>query len=209
MTIGVPLRHWSSLADPGTHAVEFLPGSAGRESLSHALARVAHEVEGNTFLIVRIDEVDHTEIHRAVNAFQRAAGGTRLCLAGNHSTLDRLRGAPFDRDRVGWMLDDIDVTTPLSEIISERIEAIRFRPDFVGRAGRNMRLGFVLDSMLLLARDLGLCALGSNDAPGAGGVTGRREFDYLPVPSPRSTLPVARGSALHGSRSGHAITRGR
>ena len=161
MTHGLQLRHWSSPADPSARAVELLQGNAEGKSFSIALARLAHEIEGTAFLIVRVDEVDCAEIHQAINAFQRTAGGTRLCLAGTHSTLERLGSNPFDSDRVGWMLDDIDVTTPWSEIVSEHIEAIRFCPDFVARAGRNMRLGLVLEAMLLLARDLGLCALGS------------------------------------------------
>jgi hypothetical protein len=208
MTAGLPLRHWSSRADPSTRAVELLSGSGDGESLSAALARIAHEVEGNAFLIVRIDEIDHAEIQKAINAFQRAAGGIRICLAGTYSTLDRLGSVPFDCDRVGWMLDDIDVTTPLSELILERIEAIRFRADFVSRAARNMRLGFVLESMLTLARDLGLCALGSDDALG-GAVIGRMEFDYLPLHPAQAMNPVvARDGALRGSPGRHAITRG-
>ncbi len=210
MMTDLSLRHWSSRADSSTCAVEFLSDSGDSEPLSTALARVAREVDGNAFLIVRVDEVDSAEVNKAINAFQRSAGGTRLCLAGIQSTLDRLSGAPFDRDRVGWMLDNIDVTTPLSEIISERIEAIRFRADFTSRAGRNMRLGFVLESMLMLARDLGLCSLGSDDAFGGADVTGRMEFDYSPLHSAKAVKPVVtREGALYGARGDHAITRGR
>jgi len=209
MTHGLQLRHWSSPADPSARAVELLEGNSEGKSFSIALGRLARELEGTAFLIVRVDKVDCAEIHQAINTFQRTAGGTRLCLAGTHSTLERLGRNPFDSDRVGWMLDDIDVTTPWSEIVSEHIEAIRFCPDFVARAGRNMRLGLVLEAMLLLARDLGLCALGSHDVPGGGGVIGRVEFDYMPLPPPRSVPTVARDGTHHGSRGSHAITRGR
>jgi hypothetical protein len=209
MTQGLQLRHWSSPADPSTRAVELLQGNAEGKSLSIALGRLAREIEGTAFLIVRVDEVDCAEIHQAINTFQRTACGARLCLAGTRSTLERLGSNPFDSDRVGWMLDDIDVTTPWSEIVSEHIEAIRFCSDFLARAGRNMRLGLVLEAMLLLARDLGLCALGSHDVPGGGGGIGRVEFDYMPLPPARSMPAVARGGTLHGSRGSHAITRGR
>jgi hypothetical protein len=209
MTHGLQLRHWSSPADPSTRAVELLQDSAVGKSFSSALGRLAREIEGTTFLIVRVDGVDCAEIHQAINTFQRTACSARLCLAGTHSTLVRLGSNPFDSDRVGWMLDDVDVTTPWSEIASEQIEAIRFCPDFVARAGRNMRLGLVLEAMLLLARDLGLCTLGSHDVPGGGGVIGRMEFDYMPLPPARSMPAVARDGTLHGSRGSHAITRGR
>jgi len=209
MTHGLQLRHWSSPADPSARAVELLEGNSEGKSFSIALGRLARELEGTAFLIVRVDKVDCAEIHQAINTFQRTAGGTRLCLAGTHSTLERLGSNPFDSDRVGWMLDDIDETTPWAEIVSEHIEAIRFCPDFVARAGRNMRLGLVLEAMLLLARDLGLCALGSHDVPGGGGDIGRMEFDYMPLPPPRSVPTVARDGTHHGSRGSHAITRGR
>ena len=166
MTQGLQLRYWSSPADPSTRAVEVCQGSVEGKSFWVALGRLAREIEGTAFLIVRVDEVDCAQIHQAIDAFQRTASGTRLCLAGTHSTLTRLGSDPFDSDRVGWMLDDIDVTTPWSEIVSNRIEAIRFCSDFVGRAGRNLRLRLVLEAMLLLARDLGLCSLGSDDVPG-------------------------------------------
>jgi len=208
MTHGLHLRHWSSPADPSTRAVELLQDSTEGRSFSIALGRLAREIEGTAFVIVRVDEVDYAQIHQAINTFQRMTCGTRLCLAGTHSTLERLGSNPFDSDRVGWMLDDIDETTPWAEIVSEHIEAIRFCPDFVARAGRNMRLGLVLEATLLLARDLGLCALGSHDAPG-GGVYGRLEFDYLPLAPARSMPAVARDRILHGSRSAHAITRDR
>jgi len=208
MTNGLQLRHWSSPAEPRTRAVELLLSNAQGKSLSIAVRQLARDIEDTAFLIVRVDDVDGAEIHQAIDAFQRTACSTRLCLAGTHSTLERLGSNPFDSDRVGWMLDDIDVTTPWSEIVSEHIEAIRFCPDFVARAGRNMRLGLVLEATLLLARDLGLCALGSHDAPG-GGVYGRLEFDYLPLAPARSMPAVARDRILHGSRSAHAITRDR
>jgi len=209
MTAALQLRHWSSPADPSARAVELLPGSAEGKSLSVALGRLARGIEGAAFLIVRVDWFDCTEIHEAVNTLQRTTCDTRLCLAGTRSALEALGSDPLDRDRVGWMLDDIDATTPWSEIASERIEAIRFSPDFVSRAGRNLRLGLVLEAMLLLARDLGLCALGSHEVPGGSGATRRAEFDYMPLPAARSMPPaVARDGPLKASRGSHAVTRG-
>jgi hypothetical protein len=209
MTHGLQLRHWSSPADPRARAVELLLNNAQGKAFSIAVGQLGRDIEDTAFLIVRVDEVDRAEILRAIDAFQRTSCSTRLCLAGTHSTLERLGSDPFDSDQVGWMLDDIDVTTPWSEIVSGHIEAIRFCPDFVARACRNMRLGLVLEATLLLARDLGLCALGSNDAPGVGGVFGRLEFDYMPIPPVRSMPAAARDGILRGSRSTHAITRGR
>ena len=208
MTQGLQLRYWSSPADQSTRAVEVCQGSVEGKSFWVALGRLAREIEGTAFLIVRVDEVDCAQIHQAIDAFQRTASGTRLCLAGTHSTLTRLGSDPFDSDRVGWMLDDIDVTTPWSEIVSNRIEAIRFCSDFVGRAGRNLRLRLVLEAMLLLARDLGLCSLGSDDVP-SDGLRGRAQFDYMPLPRARSMPVAARAGTLHGSRGSQAITRGR
>lgn len=198
MTVAWSSRRWSSPTHPDGQAVELLAPATDGEALSAALRR--SRLDETSFLIFRVEGLELAAIAEAVETVFGVVTTTRLCLTGNRATLDSLPGAVIDDDRVGLMLDDVDAHTPLADVVWDRIEAIRFGPDFVARAGRNMRLGFVLESMLGLARELGLCTLGANPVPGGARVAGRFEFDYLPAAVARDA------SAAFG---GHALTTGR
>ena len=84
----------------------------------------------------------------------------------------------FLHDRnIGIVLDFVDERTPLATVGAEGIEALRFDPQFVGRARRDGRLACILDAMLGLAHDLGIATLASS---GPDALTPERfKFDYV------------------------------
>ena len=180
MTVRWAMRHWVSQSDRAQHAAELVQ-VPHCEPLPTALARLsAVDPREIAFLVVRIDGLDTVVVHRAVDAFHSAGGSARLCLAGNRLALATVAASDFDTDRVGLLLDDVDTGTPLAHLVWDRIEACRFDPTFIACAKRDIRLGCALESMLALARDLGVCTLGCNDEPGSAGLSDRAEFDYLP-----------------------------
>lgn len=181
MTVRWTLRRWSSPADPHLQAAELLPTPRDGNAMADALVRVVGDLAGAAFLLVRVDGIDTAEVGQAVDSFHRAGGKARLCLAGGRAALDAIDAAAIDCDRIGLLLDDVDADTRFSELVWNRIEAVRFKPDFVARAARDLRLGCALDAMLGLARDLGLCTLGFDAMPDGAGVTDRADFDYLPT----------------------------
>lgn len=205
MTIRWSLRRWSSRADRDLHAAELLPSPADGDAMAIALARVAGDLAGAAFLVVGVGGVEASAVGQAVESFQRAGGRARLCLAGDRATLGAIDAAAIDCDRVGLLLDDVDADTPLSELVWSRIEAVRFSADFVARAALDLRLGYALESMLGLARDLGLCTLGIDALPDGASVAGRADFDYLAM---AAAWPPARMRESASSRSA-AVTASR
>ncbi len=174
-------RRWSSRADPQQQAVELVPSPGDADALAVALSRAANGTTEIAFLVVPVEGIEASAVMQAVDSFHGAGGTVRLCLAGSRMTLESIHFHSLDCDRIGLLLDDVTVDTPLSELLWNRIEALRFAPDYVSKAARDLRTGFALHSMLNLARDTGLCTFGFDAMPDGGTVTGRSDFDYHPV----------------------------
>jgi hypothetical protein len=96
-----------------------------------------------------------------------------------------VEAAGIDNDRIGLMIDNVGLRTPCSDLIWDRIEAIRFNAEFVAYAARDVRTACALEAMLGLAREVGLRTLGFDAVPDGAGLSGRCDFDYLPVVAPK------------------------
>jgi len=195
---GGSLRRWSSSVNPRSRAVELLFDETKEATLTLSLAEAAKELRDEAFVVVPIDGLSRADVTHAVEVFHLAGGEARLCLAGGRPSLAALDPAWMDCDRIGLLLDHVDACTSPSELIWDRIEAIRFSDEFVLSAARDLRLGCALESMLGLARDLGLCTLGADAMPGGASLSGRFEFDYMPAPvadSPTRARASAKKSA--------------
>lgn len=188
------LRHWSAPSRPHRHAAELMP-VADCAILASALCQVAPAIGHSVFLIVRVDRFDSPGFLAAMRSFRHAGGGARLVLASDRTTLEAADAAGFDPDDLGLMLDDATAETPPSHLIWDRIEAVRFCDDFVRAANGNLRLGYALELMLGLARDLGLCTLGSAGRPGDARVADRPNFDYVHA-GERAPWPLAVAARL-------------
>ncbi|MEP6738958.1 MAG: hypothetical protein ABJA61_01180 [Caldimonas sp.] len=193
MTIMWSLRRWSSATVVGLHAAEVLPAPADADALGHALNRVAGDLADSAFLLVRVGRCDGDALRGAIATALAKGLTTRLCLAADRATLEQIAALGLDDDRVGLVLDDVTIDTPLSAFVWDRLEAVRFDADFVARAARNLRAGCALEAMLRLARNLGLCTLGSDAMPGGAALAEQEEFDYLPAPlaAAGSTIPLS------------------
>lgn len=202
MTSRWSVRHWESQGGRGKRAAELVP-QPSCEPLTAALRRMTADPGEIAFLVLRVDGLDTGALHGAVDAFHAAGGSARVCLAGNRLALTTVAASDFDIDRVGLMLDDVDIRTPLADLVWDRIEACRFDPNFIARARREIRLGCALESMLALARDLGVCTLGSNDEPGSAGLSDRAEFNYRPCAS-LARSPVKRAKSVGRASPGHS-----
>jgi len=183
MTAYPPLRRWSSLASPPIHAVEIASAPCAPRALAGVLASItAEDLADSAFLVIRLGPIEGDDIQRAVEAVNQARVAARICLAVDRATLRQLDVESLDAERVGLMLDDVDAGTPLCDLASDIIEAVRFRAEFVALASRDLRLGCALDAMLGFAKDLGLCTLGPAMASNDASFAARAEFDYVPVP---------------------------
>ena len=166
MTRGTPASTLVVAGRPG-HACgssSCRPAAEGHRSSALGLSSRARLRRAARFLIVRVDQIDAiAEMPSAINAFQRAAGGcASVC--------------PVQP------LDPRGLAVDAFESRSRRVVARRSRRttplvgcDRLGRASRRFGSSstsyatpaqscdsaVVLEAMLVLARDLGLCTLGS------------------------------------------------
>jgi len=175
------LAGWMSQAIPVRHAAELLPAESAGGSLEAALTRIAMQLGAAQFLIVKVRDISPPALNRAVEAFLAAGGTARISFAGHRPALTTLAISGIDDDHVGLMLDDVDIDTAYSDLIWDRLEAVRFSGPFVARAARDVRTGCALESMLGLAREIGLQTLGPGTDPKSAGLPGRSAFDYLPA----------------------------
>ena len=183
MTTRHALRRWEAvrqMSEPGEELVapQALP-DALVEVLTHLSAALP---DGTPFVIVRMAASEGAALRQTAEAANRAEFDFRICLALGAEQLTMLDASTLGGDRISVMLDDVDEKTCLHEFIGNGIEAVRFREDFVFRASRNLRLGCALDSMLHLARNLGLRTFGAPCSAGDSASSSTPEFDYVPAP---------------------------
>ena len=103
------------------------------------------------------------------------------------------------------MLDGVDTDTTYTDLIWDRIEAVRFKTDFVARAAKDLRTTLALESMLSLAREIGLCTLGDDPLPEGARVSGRYDFSYVPVVLGSDESDPPRSDATSLESPGHRV----
>lgn len=175
------LRRWSPLDGHPNSAYELVSVPIAPHAIGTALAFLAATVPADsTFVVMRLGSGDKAGVRSAIKAANESTLLPRLCVAVSRSTLGALDVGTLEAERVALMLDDVDAETPLADMANDAIDAVRFNSDYVERASRNLRQGCVLEAMLGLARNLGLCTLGPRiaqaDEMSAAGI----EFDYVP-----------------------------
>jgi hypothetical protein len=183
MTIPISLRRWVSVNCPPTFALEVTAGPLDPNALPEFLASLSKEDLGDAvFVVLRLAALELKRSGPALSAANTWSRNARLCLAVDRGTLGRIEFNTLDADRIGLILDDVDAETPLSAMVRDSIEAIRFRADFIAQARGSVRIGCVLTTMLDLATNLGLGTLGP--ATGANDTTSHLlvpSFDFVPA----------------------------
>lgn len=202
------LLRWQPQDSAGACAAELAHSIIEPEALSAALDRVATCISDAAFVIVRVGVWQSAAFRQVWEQLENRPGAApRLCFALDMSALGALDASVLCDDRAGFMVDGVDIDTPLSALVCERLEAVRFKPSFVTAAAHNLRQGCALEAMLGLARDMGLCSFGAHAVPGGASLVGRGEFDYLPfndvidLPTWRAEPRVrAKGATLQVTR---------
>lgn len=199
-----PLRRWSSVAASPVQAAELVAGPLPPESLGTALGALCErDLRDATFLLIRLTSGDGKAMHDAIAAANAFPLTTRLCLAVDRVAIEEIRACDLDGNRVGLLLDEVDADTPLSDLIVDSIEAIRFRADFVAHARRNLRAGCALDALLGLAWNLGLPTFGPNAAANEASTTTAPMFDF--VPSAHLSTPMLGSEIARPAKDGRAM----
>lgn len=197
------LSLWASADSPARVAVESLDPVFALQDLPAILSTLAKLPGDTAFLVVRLGPGDRAALAQVIRLITGWAIPWRICLAVREEHLGLIDFASVDHRRVGFMLDQVDASTSLASLACPDLEAVRFNDEFFELARSNLRLGFVLDAMLGLATDLGLCTLGprlSLDKPADPGAC---RFDY----SPAATRPASGTGRRHSEAPRATPTR--
>lgn len=138
------------------------------------------ELPEAAFVALKFESDDGSSIREAVRAVSQATLSSRLCFYIDQATLKTIDFKDFDDDRVGLILDGVTAETALSNIAHQAIEAVRFEAEFVDRACRDLRWSSVLEAMIGLAGNLGLCKIGPCLATVDPLIERFCDFDFVP-----------------------------
>ena len=127
-------------------------------------------------VVIRAPTADRRAMEKLASALHDAQPSPHICLAIQARTLPAWNGTWSGSGRVGLLLDEVDAQTSLSDIASEAIEAFRIAPAFGQRARSHLRSTCILDAMLGLAHEIGLCTFGSPQRSDEANY----KFDYVP-----------------------------
>ena len=177
-------RYRNTSSSPERQALEYLAPVHDGSGLDKALRALFDHSADVAFVVVTLRDAHLLKAGEIAHVFDARTATTRpprLCIGGSHAALGRLDVKAIDFDNVGLMLDGADADTPPAQLIWDRIEAIRFAPDFLTRAAHNLRLGCALEAMLGLSKAMGLCTLGTDSLPQGACIAGHVAFDYLPA----------------------------
>ncbi|MEO7057942.1 MAG: hypothetical protein ABI143_14150 [Caldimonas sp.] len=186
MTEQATLQYWSSSTNSSYGAVELLSPLRNGGDLADMLAASTNLLDDDAFVMAQIDGVpclDGGAITKSLRVLRSSGSRARLCLVGRRDALQRIDEDRYDHDQVGLMLDGVDAETPAAQLIWDRIEAVRFHHDFIAAATHSFRLGCALESMLRLAKNMGLCTLGHHGISSGDTFEDREDFDYVQMPS--------------------------
>lgn len=196
MSSAATLRRWCSPETAKTGGFEYAGAPLTDHEFGPTLREIASsELSEAKFLLVGLAPTDPRGVQAAMKTAMGLRSSARVCLAIDLSTLEQLDSRLLDCRRVGLLLDDVDIEMPLSALVHDAIEAIRFRSAFVSNATRNLRLGAALHSMLGLSQNLGLGTLGPALPKNKGWGRTSPSFDYVPESVAAATAGFMRTKA--------------
>lgn len=174
----VSLLRWYPTCRSDSEVRELGGGPFTAADLPSVFGRVASDLAGCTMLIVRVAQLDSDGLAAAVDAARVAELSAHVCLAVDRATLARLDPHVRTSEGLGLLLDNVDSRTPLADVVHEAVEAIRFDLAFARKASQHLRSECILEAMLGLARNAGLCTLGPASSSDEQ-TSPTLEFDYV------------------------------
>jgi hypothetical protein len=177
------MRRWVSVSEPLVGGLEWIGAACSPEALGPTLESAFSSAPtlDVVFLLVRLASTDRRGVERALGVASEFSGHARVCLAIGDQTLAHVDSSRTAAARAGLLLDGIDAETRPASVTHDAIEAIRFRSDFVARAVHHVKTQCALESILSLARNLGVAALAPGGDASARGGLADFAFDWIPV----------------------------
>lgn len=194
------LRRWASTSNPTIAGLELLGAPCLTDTLGATLASVHAESShaDAAFLMIRLAPTAQRDLATAIGLARDFSAHTRVSFAIGSETLLEIGSRRMDTAQTTLTLDDVDAETPPGQIAHEAIDAIRFSPGFVLLASRSVRYRCVLDSMMSLARSLGIATLSAVAEASRDECALGLKFDWLPIVG-RADLSVGLVQANRGA----------
>ena len=197
------LRRWTSTVQRKASVVEISREPVSGSEVPRILREVASQLGGCSMVILAVDSARPVDLSAARETAKSLQIGAHVCLAIDSASLAYFQhsDAPWN-DQVGLLLDHVDANTPLSHVMQQGVEAIRFDQAFARQAMAHLPSGCILEAILGLARNAGLCTLGPDIGPSCDDDSAAT-FDYVPdhvYESATSALTAAASGTDRSSR---------
>jgi hypothetical protein len=174
------LRRWTSTARNEVSVVEISRAPVSGAEVPQVLREVASQLGGCSMVILAVDSARPVDLSTASEMAKALEIGAHVCLAIDSASLAHFQHSDARwSDQVGLLLDHVDANTPLSHVMQQGVEAIRFDHAFARQAMAHLPSGCILEAILGLARSAGLCTLGP-DVGLSCDDDGAVAFDYVP-----------------------------
>ena len=174
------LRRWTSTVQSEVSVVEISRAPVSGADVPQILREIAPELRDCSMVILAVDSARPVDVSAASETAKSLHIGAHVCLAIDSASLAHFQhGDMRCNDQVGLLLDHVNANTPLSHVMQQGIEAIRFDQAFAREAMAHLPSGCILEAILSLAKNAGLCTLGPDVGPSSDDVS-VATFDYVP-----------------------------
>ena len=179
------VRRWVSVSEPVVGGLEWIGAACSPEALGATLESAFGSARAldAVFLLVRISSTDRRGVERSLGVASEFSGRTRVCLAISDQTLyaRRLRVGSLPLGLVcSWMESTTNPTRSCHPRCNRGDPVpVRFRRS----RGAPRQDACALDSILSLARNLGLAALAPSGDALERGLLADFAFDWIPASS--------------------------
>jgi len=199
------LHLWTSADNLGKPAAQLVPSPASLAQFEEAMMFLAgSNLSHLGFVVIGIGALSTDAARRALRVFSERDLSSRVYFAVDAADLERLDFGAVDNSRAGLLIEGVESSTPLSVLANESVEVVRFDDRYVTQAMDHLRSACVLDAMLGLVRDLGLCSLGLDLRYQGGSLRRHPSFDYVSTSSSPPVRKVSEPLPLFEDTSGHA-----
>ena len=199
------IQPWNSTDRPAKPAGQLVPSPVNLAQFEEAAAFLAaSDLSHFGFVAVSVGALSADSARKAIGIFGAMEISSRVYFAVDPADLERLDFSSLDNARAGLLLDGVESSTPLSTLANDSVEVVRFDDRFAMRAMVHLRTECVLEAMVSLVRNLGLCSLGPDLRNGARSFASVPQFDYVSGPITRLAETSQEPLPSFADTSGHA-----
>lgn len=197
------LRRWGSSTDD-SFGHELITRPLPPHALASELRQVLADSDGKSFLLARLAATEACGIVAAARAIESLQARVRISLLVDAATIKEATKESGRSAETGLVLDAVTIETPLSAIVCDAVDGVRFDDSFVHSASHDLRANAALRAMVGLARDMALVTFGtlSDDVALESGL--HALFDYVTASAAETRVKAGLGALQTLARDSRA-----